>query len=102
MRIPIAAALCALALAAGCGDESGGKTLSEARQDLIDDCHKGNEGDERDLKLCQCIADQLARKHGYDTAAEFEKARKDVANEDIPSEVRAAVAAPECQKIQQP
>jgi hypothetical protein len=92
-------------IAAGCGgddgDDDSSGSVTEAKQALIDDCHEGNEGDDRDLKLCQCIADQLQKKHGYDTAAKFDDARKRVADDDVPPEVRESASAPECQATQQ-
>ncbi|HEX8054618.1 MAG TPA: hypothetical protein VF517_16650 [Thermoleophilaceae bacterium] len=100
------AILCALMLsiAAGCGEDGDGSdspaTLADAKKALVDDCHKGHEGDDKDLALCRCIADQLEKKHGYDTPEKFEKTRKRVADEDVPPEVQAAAAAPECQKTQ--
>jgi hypothetical protein len=112
MRALIAVFLCVLAVGCGGGDDDGGggdddgggegnRTVAEAKQALIDDCHEGNEGDDRDLKLCQCIADQLAKEHGYDTAKEFDDARKSVADNDVPPEVQSAGASLACQNTQE-
>jgi hypothetical protein len=106
LLLPLLCALAALALAAGCGEDGDGgdspATLAEAKKALIDDCHRGNEGDERDLALCRCIADQLERKHGYGSPEKFEDARQRVADDDVPQEVQSAAASPECRKTQQP
>jgi hypothetical protein len=107
MRTALALGLTLLALvAAGCGDDDGGDdggggSVAEAKQALIDSCHKGHEGDDRDLKLCQCIADQLEKKHGHDTAKKFDDTRKSVEEGDVPPEVRSSVSAPDCQATQQ-
>ena len=83
---------------AGCGgddDDGGGgdRSVDEAKQALVDSCHKGNEGDDADLKLCECTGDELQSKHGYDTADKFDEARKSVEDNDVPTEVQAAVTA---------
>jgi hypothetical protein len=106
MRTLTAAVLCGLAIAAaGCGDDDddgGSGSIAEAKQALIDDCHEGHEGDDKDLKLCECIADQLQAKHGYDTAKEFDAARKSVADDEkVPTQVMEAASSPECQQAQQ-
>ena len=55
--------ICALTFAlAGCGgddDEGGdGGSVDEAKKALVASCHKGHEGDDADLKLCQCTGDE--------------------------------------------
>lgn len=93
--------LATLAFAAGCGGDDGDSgSLADAKQALVDDCHEGHEGDDKDLALCRCIADQLATEHGYDTAEKFEDARKSVADGDVPPEVQKAASSPACQKTQ--
>jgi hypothetical protein len=96
--------LCAvlLALTAGCGgddDDGGGgdknptRTVAQAKQALVASCHKGNEGNAADLKLCRCVGDELEAKHGYSTAEKFDSARKRVEGNDVPTEVQTAVTA---------
>ena len=105
MAVLFAVLIATAALAfAGCGgdddDDGGNGGITEAKQALVDDCHKGHEGDDKDLKLCECIADQLEKKHGYDTAKKFDDARKSVADEKVPPEVQAAASSPTCQQTQ--
>jgi len=69
--------------AAGCGDDGGGgggggDELSTARQRIIDSCHKGHEGDAKDLAQCRCIVDHFETKQGYDTAAKLDKLREEI------------------------
>jgi hypothetical protein len=91
------AAILALAMlgALGCGSGGGGASVAEAKQKLVDDCHKGHEGDDADLNQCKCIAAQLETKANYRRADQFETLRKKVAQgaRSIPPELTAAAAA---------
>ena len=96
--------LIALALAAGAlvgcgGDDDGDRTIAEAKQELVDSCHKGHEGDAADLKLCKCTGDRLEKNEGFDSAKKFDDAREEVEGGNIPKEVQSAVNA--CQAQQQ-
>ena len=95
MRTALALLLSLFAFAAfGCGDDDdggGGLSVADGKQKLIDSCHKGHEDDAADLKLCQCTADELQAKHGYDTGKKFDDARKSVEDGDVPPEVQTAV-----------
>lgn len=83
--------------AVGCGDDDGGGggsgaattgsastessdvgELATARQRIVDSCHKGNEGDAKDLAQCKCIVDHFETKQGYDTAAKLDKLREEI------------------------
>ena len=74
----------------GCGGDDGDRTVADAKKELVDSCHKGHEGDAADLKLCQCTGDELQKK-GFDSAEEFDKAREEVEDGNVPKEVQAAV-----------
>ena len=99
MRFRLALLLSLLALAAaGCGDDDdggggGGLSVADGKQKLIDSCHKGHEGDEKDLALCRCTADELQAKHDYSTGKQFDDARKEVEGGDVPTEVRTSLTA---------
>jgi hypothetical protein len=104
MRTAFALLLSTLALiAAGCGGDDGGGdggglSIADGKQKLVDSCHKGHEGDAKDLALCRCTADELQAKHGYDEGDRFDDARKKVEDGDVPPEVEKAVTA--CQAKQ--
>lgn len=69
MRIVLAAALCALAVVAGCGS-SDGVSLSDAKRDFVIACRQGAT-DPLDAKLCRCIADEAVTHREYDTPQEL-------------------------------
>jgi hypothetical protein len=94
LRLQLAALLVVLGLVVGCGGDDngdGGDSVQAGKTRLIDSCHEGNEGDEEDLELCRCTADRLEKKHGYDTAAQFDKATKAVEGGEVPPEVQESV-----------
>lgn len=70
MRGLVAAALCALAVLAGCGT-SNGVSLSDAQRDVVIACRQGA-SDALDAKLCRCIAAEAVKHAEYDTPAELE------------------------------
>ena len=69
MRILLAAALCALAVVAGCGS-SEGVSLADAQRDFVIACREGAT-DPLDAKLCRCIADEAVKRPEYDTPQEL-------------------------------
>jgi hypothetical protein len=72
VRAPaLAAALCALAVLAGCGTAgSGGVSLDDAKRDVVIACRQGAT-DALDAKLCRCIADEAVTHREYDTPQEL-------------------------------
>jgi hypothetical protein len=97
LRIRLIVLALALSLIVGCGGDDdgdgGGDSLQAAKSRLVDSCHEGNEGDEEDLELCRCTADRLQKKHGYDSAEQFEKATKAVEGGEVPPEVQESVTS---------
>lgn len=85
-------ALPAMLAVAGCG--GGGskhpESLAAARGRLVGSCVEGRT---RDRALCTCIARELERHHGYDSAARFDRGRREVDANHEPSEIVAASVA---------
>ena len=83
-------------LGAGCGDDKGGggddDALAKAKTFFVDQCHMGHEGDDKDLKLCQCGADELQANHGYD-ATKFKAATDQAEKGSLPPYVIQAFGA---------
>jgi hypothetical protein len=69
VRLVLAAALCVLALVAGCGT-SDGVSLSDAKRDFVIACRQGAT-DPLDAKLCRCIADEAVKQPEYDSPQEL-------------------------------
>jgi hypothetical protein len=69
VRILLAAALCALAVVAGCGS-SDDVSLADAQRDFVIACRQGAT-DPLDAKLCRCIAAEAVKRPEYDTPQEL-------------------------------
>ena len=69
MRISLAAALCALAVLAGCGSGDG-ISLDDAQRDFVIACRQGAT-DPLDAKLCRCIAAEAVKRPEYDSPQEL-------------------------------
>lgn len=69
MKRLAAAALCALAVLAGCGSADG-VSLGDAKRDFVIACRQGAT-DALDAQLCRCIGDEAVKHEEYDTPQEL-------------------------------
>lgn len=84
----MALALCGAALAlSGCGGSSKAAeadAMTKAKAQLAAACQEGSSS-ALDRRLCECIADEAAKRKEYDTPAKLDALRKDEDGDHVPS-----------------